>query len=303
MNEIGAGGTQDFSFWLTGKLGIENEHVRTAATIASTYAILEIAENVIGVGSGFVKFDTTGLTLAQIKESIKRIEGKIDVLLETPLKLAKDRLRAALNMISNEDPKKAYETLNTVIDHATQAFYYMDSEDMSLKSFEACIQATQLLIFANVARFIYDENSGSFLPFLTLSMQKKRMIATELMDIVNRCLENRSRVKKDNIFSKSSDHKAKVQNTLDTILQVTYPFISEGKGWTKGSTKLDLKDNTVNIRVMPKFVPMGEEDKTTLILGVYTQKMKYQKIEIWRSKDMIYISGYGKFSKQISCET
>ena len=210
MDEIGSGGAQSFSFWLTGKLGIENENMRTAATVASTYAILEIAENVIGVGSGFVKMDMTSITLSHIKESVKRIEGKIDILLETPLKLAKDRFRAALNMISNEDPKKAYETLKDVVDHATQAFYYMDSEDMSLKSFEACIQATQLLIFSNVARFSYDKNSGSFLPFLTLSMQKKRMTATELMDIVNRCLENRSRVKKDNIFSKSSDHKAKV---------------------------------------------------------------------------------------------
>ena len=90
MDTIGSGGAEGFSFWLTGKLGIENEHARTAATIASTYAILEIAENVIGVGTGFAKFDTTGLTLAQIKESIKRIEGKIDVLLETPLKLAMD---------------------------------------------------------------------------------------------------------------------------------------------------------------------------------------------------------------------
>ena len=150
--------------------------MRTAATIASTYAILEIAENVIGVGTGFAKFDMTGLTLSQIKESIKRIEGKIDVLLETPLKLAKDRFRAAMNMIIHKDLKKAYETLNTVIDHATQAFYYMDSEDMTMKNFEACIQATQLLMFANIARFCYDEKSETFVPFLTLQREKKSMI-------------------------------------------------------------------------------------------------------------------------------
>ena len=64
--------------------------MRTAATIASTYAILEIAENVLGVGTGFAKMDFTGLTLAQIKETVKRIEGKIDIILETPLKQAKE---------------------------------------------------------------------------------------------------------------------------------------------------------------------------------------------------------------------
>ena len=247
--------------------------------------------------------DFTGLTLAQIKETVKRIEGKIDIVLETPLKQAKDRFRASLNMISHKNQEKAYETLKDVLDHATQAFYYMDSNDMTMADLEACVQATQLLIFSNIARFSYDKSSETFLPFLTLPMEDKAMIATELMDIVNRCLENRRRVKKNSLFSRSSDHKAKVQDILDTILQVTYPFISEGKGWTKSMTKFDLKENTVDIRVMPKYVPMGEERKITLILGVYTQEKKYQKIYIWRSKDMIFISGYGNYSRKISSET
>merc|ERR1711911_346798 len=105
-----------------------------------------------------------GLTLAQIKESIQRIEGKITTILETPLKQAKDRFRAALNMMSHDDPKKAYKTLKDVLDHATQAFYYMDSNDMSMTELEACVQASQLLIFSNIARFSYDESSKSFLP-------------------------------------------------------------------------------------------------------------------------------------------
>ena len=65
--------------------------MRTVATIASTYATLEIAEKVIGIGTGFAELNMSGLKLAQIKDSIKKIEGKIDVLLEIPLKLAKDR--------------------------------------------------------------------------------------------------------------------------------------------------------------------------------------------------------------------
>ena len=166
MDAIGSGGAESFSFWLTGKLGIENEHVRTAATIASTYAVLEIAENVVGVGSGFVKMDMSGLTLAQIKESLKKIEGKINIILETPLKQAKDRFRAALNMIIHKDQKKAFNELKDVIHYATKAFYYMDSNDMTITDLEACVQATQLLIFSNIARFSYDESSETFLPFL-----------------------------------------------------------------------------------------------------------------------------------------
>ena len=211
------------------------------------------------------------------------------------MKLAKDRFRAAINMIINEDPEKAYEMFRNVIDHTIQGFYYMDSNRMTLSDLEAFVQTVQLLIFSSIARFSYDGRSGAFLPFLTLPMKKKAIIATELMDIVGRSLENRKRVKKD-WFSSSSDHEGKVQNTLNTILKVTYPFISEGKGWTRSTTKFDLRGNTVNISVLPKYIPMGEEDKTTLILGVYTEKKKCQKVEIWRSKDLVFISEFGNNS-------
>ena len=304
VDDIDSEGGQSFSSWLKRKLGTESELARTSATIASAYAILEIAVNVLGVGTGFAKINMTKVTLAQIKESIEIIPGKFDKNLERPLKLAIDRFRAALNMISHENQKRAYETFKDVIDNTSQVFYYMETKDMTLTDLEACVQAIQLLIFSNIARFSYDESTGTFLPFLTLPMQDKAMIATEIMDIVDRCLKNRSRVKKGNLLSGRSGHQAKVQDTLDTILRVTYFYISEGKGWTKSTTKFDLKDNTVNIRVMPKYVPMGEEDKKTLIIGVYTQKMrKCQRISIWRTEDMIYISGYGNYSKQISSET
>ena len=90
--------------------------------------------------------DMTGLTLSQIKETIKRIEGKVDKVLETPLKEAKDCFRSALNMISHKNQEKANETLKDVIDHARKGFYYLDSDEMTMLDFQACVQATQLLI-------------------------------------------------------------------------------------------------------------------------------------------------------------
>ena len=236
--------------------------------------------------------DMTGVTLAQIKESIKFLPGKFDKNLETPLKQAKDRFRTALNMISHKNQKRAFVTFNDVIDHATQAFYYMDSNDMTITDLEACAQAVQLLVFSKIARYCYDESSESFLPFLTHSMEDKAMTATELMDIVDRFFENIS-----------SDPSTKVQDTLNTILQATYPFISEGHEWTMSTTKFDLQVNTVKVKVMPKYVPMEEKDKTTLILGVYIQKKKCQRIFIWRSEDTINVSGYGNYSRKISSET
>ena len=47
VDEIDSGGGQSFSSWLKVKLGIDSELARTVATIASTFAILEIAVNLI----------------------------------------------------------------------------------------------------------------------------------------------------------------------------------------------------------------------------------------------------------------
>ena len=68
-------------------------------------------------------------------------------------------------MVIHKDQKKAYEMLKDVVDQGTTAYYYMDSNEMTMKNLEACVQATQLLIFSNIARFCYDEKSETFLPF------------------------------------------------------------------------------------------------------------------------------------------
>ena len=68
--------------------------------IISTFAVLEFAQNVLNVGSGFTKMDLSGITLMQIKETVKRIEGKVDTLLEAPLKKAPMHFESAIKRMN-----------------------------------------------------------------------------------------------------------------------------------------------------------------------------------------------------------
>ena len=93
---------EEFSSWLGKKVGGKNENLQSFTMIISTFAVLEFAQNVLNVGSGFTKMDLSGITLMQIKETVKRIEGKVDKMLEAPLKKAKMHCEAQALLLNRQ---------------------------------------------------------------------------------------------------------------------------------------------------------------------------------------------------------
>ena len=75
--------------------------------------------------------------------------------------------------------------------------------------------------------------------------------------------------------------KEKLQDMLDTVLTISYPYISGSKGWTNRKTNINSSDNIIKIKVHPQYLPMGEEDASTLTIGVCLDKMEPVKIKIW----------------------
>ena len=67
------GATDKFAMFLSDKLGV-GEKSQYAIYYLTTVAVLETAENVLNIGSGFTKLDTTGFTLAHIKKIVENIE-------------------------------------------------------------------------------------------------------------------------------------------------------------------------------------------------------------------------------------
>ena len=103
-----------------------------------------MAEHVLGIGKGFTKIDMTAFTLFQIKTIVKRIEKKLDKILETPLNMAIDNFGSAMNLIINGEFKDAYDTLKSnVAQNARQAFYFKGGHNISLTDAEGMMSAAR----------------------------------------------------------------------------------------------------------------------------------------------------------------
>ena len=236
--------------------------------------------------------DLSAITLMQIKETVQRIEGKLDQMLEAPLKNAKKHFDSAIKRMSYKRTKDAYDLFDKVIDQATNAYNLLDNKDVSIVNFEGGIQAIQLLIFSEIARISYDEKRECFLPISLLKKSDISLLGNVLEEYVEGCIKKKENVKTSTWYSKTKElqNEAKVQNIVDTILNISYPYISESKGWTNMWTKITSFVPTVSITAMPQYLPMGAEDKTRVAVGVLTDKNEVLHMNIWRTEDMVFAS-------------
>ena len=180
------------------------------------------SKNLLIIGSGFSKLDMNALTMNQIRESTKRIEEKLEVILGTPLKEAKRYFNSAIKMIEQGEYEEAYETIkHLVIPRATTAFYYAARKNISPDEFEACMGAAKILIFSNLIRFSYDKKEKMFLPFQSISSNKKELILAEMEKIVTDCIEQKNNVQISFALMRK-EKKNQVQDTLDKILQISF---------------------------------------------------------------------------------
>ena len=59
----------------------------TISIVESSIAFLEVGHYVLNIASGVKRMDTSALQLQKIHETVRRIEGKIDTVLDTSLKM------------------------------------------------------------------------------------------------------------------------------------------------------------------------------------------------------------------------
>ena len=64
---------------------------------------------------------------------------------------------------------------------------------------------------------------------------------------------------------------------MDHLLRSAYPFISEGRRLTTGLAQLVVP---IDLKVLPKYLPEGEEDSTTVVIGQLGEKPLI--VKIWK---------------------
>jgi len=285
---------EDFAGWISEKAASQTKYEKLQPVIhmITNFAILETLQHVFHIGSGFKPKVQTfsekpeGFTLKQILETVQRTEAKVDTMLKEPLNSAIDYFNAAVQEIRNKSFKHAYNSLDKVIDNATKAFHYVSGQKVDIECFQESIKAIQLLIFARISRYSFDEEKHCFVPYPALSSEQIMLIGDSLEDLVQRSMKQENNVK-TSYWSKAED-KNKIQDILDQVLKICYPYISQAKGWTNMKFKINPKDKKFSITVMPKYLPNGFEDSTTVMVGVKTGDDQPSSVLLWRTEKYVY---------------
>ena len=300
---------EDFTSWISAKAGLKqkNEEIKSATCIIATFAILETAHHVFSISSGFTKADLTGLNIARILEIVKRIDTKVDKIIKEPMNAGIRHFNSALNEILSKNYEEAFHTLDHVITNATKAFGYASGSDIDMANYKECIKATQLLIFSRISRYSYDKENKCFLPFSTLPLNKVTAIGGSLESLIKEALVQRKNVKTSGIFvlaAKEAKKKSEVQNILDQVLKICYPYTSQANNWTNMKTKIDPNENKFLISVLPAYLPQGIEDATKVVIGVKIGDDHPSSVLLWRTTNHVYCM-YGTFAtmEEFSSET
>ena len=66
---------------------------------------------------------------------IEKVETMVSKVLDAPYKMASTKLLSAMNELLCQDYKRAYDTLNKVIDLAEKAFHYTAGKNLDKDSF------------------------------------------------------------------------------------------------------------------------------------------------------------------------
>ena len=287
-----------------------------AVLILTKTVIAGVAEYVFpAVAGGFSGINLTGIQLAAIKKCIKEVDHKVSVGLVEHFKTANRDFEDAMDKIECEMFQEANDTLRKVIDEAAQAFSIREGLDeeinrVPLASYRELMNCARMLMFSNILVFSFDEDMNTYLPHLAMPKNKKAYLEKKIETLAEACISKKQRV---NIKKRQIKHvgltksvnltrKTEVQDRLDRILKIAYPYVSERRGWTDAKQEITLEDETVSIAVNPQFVPLGEDDEIKVAVGVLVDEdgnyNGFVYVWIWKDEDSIYVQHGKKITPQ-----
>merc|ERR1719284_1663723 len=121
-----------------------------------------------------------------------------------------------------------------------------------------------MIIYSTILKYSFNKEKGTFDIYAKLTDSSKTIIANELEEFNEKCIQLKKNVKTTKWGFESQDKVEKSQDILDEILKTTYPFISQGRRWFD---RLRKDNPIVKLKCLPKYVPQGKQDQTTVGVG------------------------------------
>ena len=148
--------------------------------------------------------------------------------------------------------------------------------------------AKQLTILSEILTKSYD--GTTIIPFSLLDDQRKRTIKLLIEDEINSMQKFHDSYRSSRFTLKKAEKAKKVQDILDILLRLSYPFISEGRGFTNvlGPVQMSTK-------LLPHLLPEGEEDGACVTIGQLQGKPF--TVKFWREESSVM----GRLENAESC--
>jgi len=275
--------TESYGIMSNFDVGSTGSQIEPEAVMTATCVVLSGASNVASL-----RFPD--LTMHKMLASLQRIEGKLDQMLAAPLNKAFDYYKSVINAVVSEDFKLAFEKLPLLMDNATTAFHYANKKNIGIESYRECCKAIRLLIFATILHASYDEERWVFISPDKLTTKKLSYILRELEDIISRSSEQKKNVKLKSFGLFTVTKKSEVQDLLDSILKITYPYISQARKLSDMNKQLEYSQDGLKFSLLPEALPMGYEDKTPVIIGFQTDENGMRtvvKVNVWKEETCV----------------
>ena len=263
------------------KLGLKSDNslVQTAVFVVTKAAILEGAQ-LIGIGGGLAKGDLGGFQMAQMMKKVEEINRKMDVVLDAPLEEAEKYLRMAITHFEGENVAASIEELKKVKERAVTAFQYTKKLDAKTKNLKNAVKAMQLKVFSEVLIQSYD--GTKITPFFHLDNKKKKVISKLIEDDVREVQSFYNSHESSKLGWNKAEKAKKKQDILDSLLQASYPFISEGRGLTSALAPTGL---SCELTLVADLLPEGEEDCAWVTVGQHGGNPVM--VKVWKEGELV----------------
>ena len=143
-----------------------------------------------------------------------------------------------------------------------------------------------------------------FLPPNKLPENSLNFIQRELEDITSRSSEQKDNVKLKSFGFFTIATKSEVQDLLDSILMIAYPYISQARKLTDMNKQLvySRSGTGLQFRLLHKALPEGYEDRTQVIIGFQTNEDGIKtvlKVDVWKDDTHVYYEHKGAWFYKI----